>query len=175
MSASTDPLDPMTDAFDSALLPALSSEDGVWRTVTLQEGRTADNVARLVDEHGPEVAIAYLAQADHGDPDTVRELQYGYAYEEPPAYGREQVYQSGGYELIVNREAHWAGLTRWERPDAQHPGAPPLPAELRKEPAGAVWPARRSPDRAAARDRNDGSWFAHPDTSRPSPPGGLGR
>lgn len=167
---STNPDEP-----DSARVPGPPSEGGVWRTVTLQEGRTADKVARLVDEHGPEVAIAYLAQADHGDPDTVRELHYGYAYEEPPAHGREQVYQSGGYELIVNREAHWAGLTQWDRPNVQRPGAPPLPAELRAEPAGAVRSGRRSPDRAAARDRNDGSWFAHPGPSRPIPPDGLGR
>lgn len=175
MSTNPGPLDPMTDELDAARVPDLFPEDGVWRTVTLQEGRTADKVARLVDEHGPEVAIAYLAQADHGDPGTVRELQYGYAYEEPPAYGREQVYQSEGYELIVNREAHWAGLARWECPDAQRPGAPPLPAELREEPAGCVWPGRRSPDRHASRDRNDGSGFAHPGTSQSSPPGGFGR
>lgn len=175
MSTNPDHLDPMNDELDSAHLAGPASEDGAWRTVTLQEGRTADKVARLVDEHGAEVAIAYLAQADYGDPDTVRDLQYGFAYGEPPASGREQVYQSGGYELIVNREAHWAGLTQWERPDAKRPGAPLLPAELRAEPAGAVWPGRLGPDRAAARDRNDGSWFAHPGTSRPSPPGGLGR
>lgn len=175
MTTSPGPLDPMTDALDAARVPAPSSEDGVWRTVTLQEGRTADKVARLVDEHGPEVAIAYLAQADHGDPDTVRELQYGYAHDEPPAYGREQVYQSGGYELIVNRDAHWAGLTHREHPDAQRPAAPPLPAQLRAELSGSVWPDRRSPGREASRDRSDGSWFLPPRTSRPSPPGGLGR
>lgn len=44
MSASPDPLDPMTDTLDSARVPAPSSEGGVWRTVTLQEGRTADKV-----------------------------------------------------------------------------------------------------------------------------------
>ncbi|EFG46784.1 hypothetical protein HMPREF0183_1939 [Brevibacterium mcbrellneri ATCC 49030] len=76
---------PVAEEIDPAQAHERLSERGVWRTVTLQEGRTAATTMRLLEEHGAEAAVAYLAQADHGDPDIIRELDYGYAYDEPPS------------------------------------------------------------------------------------------
>lgn len=136
------------------------SERGVWRTVTLQEGTTAARTMRLLDEHGAEAAVAYLAQADHGDPAIMRELERGYAYDEPPP-GRERVFQVGAYQLSINPEGRWAGLSHWDEP-GQGPTTPsPVPV--------------RHHDPAASRGRADASWFEHPGstTGRRAPGPGL--
>lgn len=169
---------PVVEEVDPAQALTGLSEHGFWRTVTLQEGKTAKTTMRLLAEHGAEAAVAYLAQADHGDPEIVRELTRGYAYDEPPG-GRERVFKVGAYLLSIVPDGRWVGLSHWDEPSAGPTLAPPPPPALR--PAAAARGTARTPDqgqtpvspdtgqvrhhdpaRPATRSRADASWFERP-------------
>ncbi|WP_137802912.1 hypothetical protein [Kocuria sp. 2SI] len=166
------PTAPVVEEIDPSQAHRSLSERGVWRTVTLQEGTTAARTMRLLDEHGAEAAVAYLAQADHGDPTIRRELERGYAYDEPPP-GRERVFQVGAYQLSINPEGRWAGLSHWDEPGQGPTLAPPLPQALHPT-TPSPGPGRHR-DHAATRGRADASWFEHPGstTGRRAPGPGL--
>ena len=87
-------------------------EEGPWASVVFLQGEDADAALSILEERGPEAAIAHLAQWDFGDETVQAAAANGYVYETPPAGTWDREFLSGPYHLSWNHSLGHVSLTR---------------------------------------------------------------
>lgn len=87
-------------------------EDGPWASVVFLQGEDADAALSVLEERGPEAAIAHLAQWDFGDETAQAAAANGHVYNAPPAGTWDREFRSGPYHLSWNHSMGHVGLTR---------------------------------------------------------------
>jgi len=87
-------------------------EEGPWASVVFLQGEDADAALSILEERGPEAAIAHLAQWDFGDETEQAAAANGHVYATPPAGTWDREFRSGPYHLAWNHSLGHVGLTR---------------------------------------------------------------
>ena len=87
-------------------------QEGPWASVVFLQGEDADAALSVLEERGPEAAIAHLAQWDFGDETEQAAAANGHVYKAPPVGTWDREFRSGAYHLSWNHSLGHVGLTR---------------------------------------------------------------
>lgn len=83
-----------------------------WVSVVFQQGEDAEHALELLDEHGPDSAIEYLAQWDYGRETELAARVNGHEYASPPSEAWSREYLEGDYHLSWDHSQGHVGLSR---------------------------------------------------------------
>lgn len=148
-----------------------ADEQQRWLNVVFLQGDQATESLDLVENDGPEAAIAHLRGYDYGDETTDAALSNGYVYARLPEGNLDRTVTSDGYALTYNPAMSHVSLYRAFTPDPENAlpetGRASLTSPIASRPAA----TRRSVNPPT----RDASWFEHPGVAAVKQARGLSR